>query len=171
MIVVGIDPGLTGALAFIEADGRAHLADMPTVALPGDGMVGRRVDGRALAELLRLQCPAGAAVSVACEAVHALAGGNAIQTQGSLLRTLGAIEAVFDVLRWPCALVAPQTWQRHYGLTGKKREKREPGELPAAVQMAARLYPSAAHDMRRVRDHNRAEALLIAHWWRAQVLG
>ena len=164
MIVVGIDPGLTGALAFIH-DGRAVIEDIPTLDLPGNGLVSRRVDGRKLAELVRHHCPADRAVIVVCEAVATMGGqNNAVQTQGSLMRSLGAIEAVFDVLRWPCLMVRAQEWQKLYGMVGKKAEKRARGELPAAIVKACALYPNAAHQLRRVRDHNRAEALLIAHY-------
>lgn len=164
MIVIGIDPGLTGALAFIGR-GQAIIEDIPTLPLPGNGLVQRRVDGRKLAEIVRKHCPAGYAVTVCCEAVGVMGGqNNAVQTQGSLLRSLGAIEAVFDVLRWPCVMVRAQAWQKHFGLQGKKAEKRERGELPAAITTALRLYPRAGQYLSRVKDHNRAEALLIAHY-------
>lgn len=166
LIVVGVDPGLTGAVAFIGST--VALEDMPTLEVAGGGLVKRRVDGHALAGLVRRHCPAGEAVAVFCEAVGTIGGkNNAVQTQGSLLRSLGAIEAVFDILRWPCVPVLPQTWQAFYKLRGKKAEKRGRGELPAAMKVARELYPQAAEGMARVRDHNRAEALLVAHWgWR-----
>ena len=165
MIVCGIDPGLTGALAFIGGPAGVAVEDIPTLALPGDGLVKRRVDGHALAEIVRRHCPVGHAVAVFCEAVGTMGGqNNAVQTQGSLLRSLGAIEAVFDMLRWPCVMVAPQTWQAFYGLRGKKAEKREKGVLPAAIMKARDLYPQAAHDLRLVKSHNKAEALLLAHF-------
>ena len=68
------------------------------------------------------------------------------------------------MLRFPCALVEPRAWQRFVGLAGKGKESRERGALPAAVLTARELYPAAAHDLQRVKDHNRAEALLIAHY-------
>ncbi len=164
MIVVGIDPGLTGALAFVHA-GQAVIEDIPTLPLTGKGLVTRRIDGLKLAEIARRHCPADACVTVICEAVGTMGGkNNAVQTQGSLLRSLGAIEAVFDVLRWPCLMVRAQEWQKHYLLAGKKTEKRARGELPAAISKAAALYPGARHQLLRVKDHNRAEALLIAHY-------
>ena len=163
MIFIGVDPGLTGALAFIDsATGAAAIEDIPTVALTGKGLVQRRIDGQALAQVVRRHMPADETCTVVCEAVHAM-GGNSMQTMGSLLRSLGAIEAVFDVLRHPAAMVTPQTWQRLYGLAGKKA-KREPGTVPEAIRIARELYPDAAQLLQRVKDHNRAEALLIAHY-------
>jgi len=162
VVVIGIDPGLTGAVSFISPNTVA-IEDIPTMILPGNGKVHRRVDGYALASLIRKHVPAGHAAMAVCEAVHAMPG-NDIGSQGSLLRSLGAIEAVLDVLRLKPRMVSPQTWQAHFGLKGKKTQKREPGELPAAIVIATALYPEAARWLARVKDHNRAEATLIGHF-------
>lgn len=157
MIVIGIDPGLTGALAFIDSRGGCVVEDIPTVELPGKGMVKRKVDGLALARLVRQHCPATDGAMVVCEAVRAMGGkNNAVQTQGSLMRTLGAIEAVFEVLRFPWQIVEPQAWKRHYGLGSEKG---------ASLLTARNLYPSAP--LKLAKHHNRAEALLIAHYGRS----
>jgi len=159
--VIGVDPGLTGAVSFIGPNTVA-IEDIPTLTLPGSGKVNRRVDGYALAALIRKHVPVGHKAIAVCEAVHAMPG-NDIGSQGSLLRSLGAIEAVLDVLRFKPRMVSPQTWQAHYGLKGKKAVKREPGEMPQAIVIARTLYPEVAHWLSRVKDHNRAESLLIAH--------
>lgn len=153
MIIIGIDPGLTGAITFLDSRGSMVVEDIPTMALEGNGMVKRKVDGLALARLARNHCPAVEGVTVVCEALRAMPG-NAIQTQGSLMRSFGAIEAVFEVLRFPVMLVDPQTWKRHFGLKSDKA---------ASLEVARRLYPQC-NAIARAKDHNRAEALLIAHW-------
>lgn len=154
MIYIGIDPGLTGAISFVDSRGSCVVEDIPTVELPGNGMVKRKVDGLALARLVRQHCPASDQAMVVCEAVRAMGGkNNAVQTQGSLMRTLGAIEAVFEVLRFPWAIVEPQAWKRFYGLGSDKRE---------SLTVARALYPGAP--LKLAKHHNRAEALLIAHY-------
>ena len=155
MISVGIDPGLTGAVAFADSHGTCAIRDLPTVALSGGGLIKRRIDGAGLARVLREFIPVGASYVVAIEAVHTIGGkaNNAVQTQGSLMRTLGAIEAVLEVLHLQFTAVDPQTWKGFYGLDAEKR---------AAIQKALTLYPGAPLAL--VKDHNKAEALLIAHW-------
>lgn len=166
MIVIGIDPGLTGALAFIDtAAGTVHIEDIPVKDRAVGGEVQRRVDGLALGLLVRRHVPVNRAACSVCENVRSFgrSGEQRPTTTDSLQRTLGAIEAVFDVLRFPCALVEPRAWQKFHGLAGKKAERAR-GELPAAMLKARELYPHAAHSLQRVKDHNRAEALLIAHF-------
>ena len=100
---------------------------------------------------------------IAIEAVGTMGGANnAVQTQGSLLRSLGAIETVAECLKWTIDYVQPMTWKRSYGLVGL--------DLPHAkvkaksLEVARKLYPDAAHDLRLQKFHNRAEAILLAHW-------
>ncbi len=169
MIVIALDPGITGAVAFL-GDCTPSVHDLPTRALPaaaraGKSFVPRRLDARALALLIREIVPAGVDAVAFCERVHAMRGGvSSMQAEGSLMRSLGAIEAVLDVLQLSPELVLPQTWQSFYGLVGKNVELRAPGQLPAAIQKARQLYPQLQDQLSRVKDHNRAEALLIGHF-------
>lgn len=170
MNVMGVDPGTTGAVAFITERGAA-VYDLPVREIRGNGFSVRRIDGRALAKLIRSECPAGEPFAAFCESVHARAGErNSMMTQGSLMRSFGAIEAVCDCLGAPPELITPQAWQAFYGLVGKKTEIRGKGALPAATRKALELYPSVAGDLMRVKDHNRAESLLIAHFGMRKVL-
>lgn len=175
MMVYGFDPGVTGAIALVSTSGIAEVADIPVTTISGAASVSRRIDARALRNLAtqmltRVARPAGeifegSTYEMACEAVHARVGDrNSMQSQGSLMRSLGAIEALCDVMGHPAVLVPPQTWQTFYGLLGKFQEQRGHGDLPAAVQLAAKLYPALAGQLQRVKDHNRAEALLIARY-------
>ena len=153
MIVIGVDPGLTGAITFLDSRGSMVVRDIPTVEVDGGGLVKRKIDGLALARLVRENCPAAEDALVVCEAVRAMPG-NAIQTQGSLMRSLGAIEAVFEVLRFPVLMIQPQVWKRHFNLKADKGE---------SLRVARTLYPHC-RDITRAKDHNRAESLLIAHY-------
>lgn len=160
MIVIGIDPGLTGACAFINTrTNAAAVFDLPTMELPGNGMIRRKIDGLALAQLLRIHAPLDEDAAAFLEQVGVMGGPkgktNALQIQGSLCRTLGAIEAVLECFRRPPTMVQPQVWKRSYGLAADK-------ELARAK--AGALYPALAADLKRVKDHNRAEAVLIAHY-------
>jgi hypothetical protein len=153
VIAVGIDPGLSGAIAFITHAGGVVIEDLPTVPLPGNGLVKRRIDSRSLADIVRHHVPAGEPVVVRMEQVGAMGGkNNAVQTQVSLGRTLGAIESVLELLRMPPVMVQPQAWKKFYGLGRDKAE---------AMACARRLYPEVP--LRLAKHHNRAEALLIAH--------
>jgi len=165
MVIIGIDPGLTGACAVLDHNGLRAVFDLPTMAIPGigpDAMVQRKIDAKAFLHQLLQHIPVGEVGRVCIESVGTMGGkNNAVQTQGSLLRSLGTIEAVMECSRMPLEYVAPQTWKRHYGLlcSGDSPTRRK----AIARACAHRLYPDCP-DLARVKDHNRAEAILIAHW-------
>jgi hypothetical protein len=155
MILVGIDAGLTGAAAFIDSrDGGCVVEDLPTKNLAGDGLIKRRIDGYGFALMLRKHCAAGQPVLVLMEQVGAMGGkNNAVQTQVSLGRSLGALEAAIEILRLPLHMVQPQTWKRFFGLGSDKAE---------SLRVARALYPDAPLEL--AKHHNRAESVLIAHY-------
>jgi hypothetical protein len=153
VVVIGIDVGLTGAVAAVDNHGTCSIADLPTLTLT------RRIDGRALILLLRQFVPAGEPALCVFEDVRPRPNpkrGTSIVTEGSLMRSRGIVEAVTDIARFDTKVVQPQVWKRFYGLLGKDKE--------AARAMARSLYPMAQGELARKKDHNRAEALLIAHY-------
>lgn len=165
-LILGIDPGLTGAIAMV-ADAPWHNAiwDLPTRV---DPEVGRRIDGAALAQLLTKNLPAGESLQVVIEAM-AHGGIDEHRTRAAVVDsqtwTQSAIVTTFEILGVAIAgYVYAPTWKKLYGLGGKaakdatltKRRVRE---------VAVQLYPELVDMLQRQQDHNRAEALLIAHWW------
>ena len=166
MIVCSFDPGLSGAGAVLDHNGLRAVFDIPTMPIPGVGpkaLVQRKLDAHALCQILLDHCPAAEGKpQVVIEAVGTMGGkNNSVQTQGSLMRTLGALESVVECLGFPLAYVAPQTWKRFYGLIDS--DLSPAARKAKALERARTLYPACA-DIGRARDHNRAESILIAHW-------
>ncbi|WP_062196485.1 hypothetical protein [Caldimonas taiwanensis] len=163
MIVLAVDIGLSGALAAVDHRHTCVVHDLVTVAAEeASTKPRRRLCGRSLAQQIRQIVPPGEAATLVIEDVQARPmgnggrHGNAIQTQGSLMRSRGIVEGAADVLRLPLKVVQPQTWKRRFGLLGK--DKRE------SLEVARRLFPAAQSLLARQKDHNRAECLLIALW-------
>lgn len=165
MIIISIDPGLTGACSVLDHNGLRAVFDLPTMKIPGVGptaMVQKKIDGAAFKALLLKHCPAGESVRAVIEAVGTMGGANnAVQTQGSLLRSLGAIETVLECLGLKPVYAHPQTWKKAFGLIDSNLSDRE--RKAKAMDCARRLYPQCA-EFSRVRDHNRAESALIGRW-------
>lgn len=152
-ISIGIDPGLSGAISFVSERG-CVVEDLPTMPLPGNGLITKKIDGRALAQLIRRHVPIGDVAMVFCEQVNTMGGkNNAVQTQGSLMRTLGAIEAVLECMGMAPTMLSPQKWKRFYGLDSDKKN---------SLAAARALYEDAPLSL--AKHHNRAEAMLIGHW-------
>lgn len=164
MLVLAVDPGLSGAVAFLGDDWQ-KVVDLPTVPLDGQGTITRRVHGPGLQKLVLENVPEGEGdVHAVVELVSPGGQGSMLQTNLAQARTFGTIECLLECLGLRVHTVYAQTWKRFYGLSGKKTE----GENPAAAarRMASELYPALGLDLRRACDHNRAEAVLIGHWYR-----
>ena len=165
MIFIGVDPGLTGACCVLDHNGVRAIFDLPTMKAPEvgpDAKVQRKIDGRALLQLLLKHCPAEEGKpTIIIEKVGTMGGqNNAVQTQGALMRTLGAIETVMECMTYPVHYVAPRKWKSLYKLGSVKAE---------SLDKARGLYQSAAHDLRLQKHHNRAEALLLARWGKVEL--
>jgi crossover junction endodeoxyribonuclease RuvC len=149
--VIGIDPGVTGALALLTDDGGLlEVADMPTLA---DGTKGRAtVNSPLLADLLARWH----AREVFCEFVAARPTDGAVQAF-AFGRCRGAIEGVAAALSIPVTFITPACWKRAVGIAAGKI-----GAKDTARSEAIRRWPAHAALFARVKDDGRAEAALIA---------
>jgi hypothetical protein len=148
MLILGVDPGITGAFAVLDASGTLiAVDDLPVIR---DGRLGW-IDAEAFTSRL-LEIRAGHELRATVERVHAMPrnGSQAAFSQGA---TLGSILAALQVLRARIELVTPAAWKHSYGLKSQKA---------ASLHRARLLFPAAELD--RKKDHNKGEALLIAKY-------
>lgn len=144
---IGIDPGLTGAIAVLnEAGELVELFDMPTQATTTNR---REISASGLATILRKYPGAPAAVE------RVSARPNESATSGfSFGFSQGSILTCLAVLGHPVRLVSPVSWKRWCAIP--------PGaDKQAAIGVAARMVPSAASQLTLKKHDGRADALLI----------
>jgi len=155
MIVVGIDPGLTGAAALVSHNGLLDVFDLPTSSSSDTARVSRKLDGAAFAKTLREALTRNDAgkedVFIVLEDVHVMPKGNA--ANASLMHTKGVLEGVLATLGHKVELVGSQKWKKLFGIGSDKT---------AARRTALTLYPNAPVTL--AKHHNRAEAILIARF-------
>lgn len=163
MLILGIDPGLDGACALL-ADDWQSLFDLPTMH---DELYGRRICGPKLAQLLQERVPLGESVRVCIEALTSTGGWgrNSASTVGSQHMTQGAVMTTLELLGLGMdGQPTPQQWKKFYGLAGKA------GDAPETKRrtrlLACELYPALADQLQLQAHHNRADAILLAHWFR-----
>lgn len=161
-VFMGVDVGFTGAAAVLRDDGFEDVIDLPVV---GEG-VDKRIDARMLS--IDLDHWRRDANDDLWHATVAIEKASAMPKQGisSAFRygaVYGALRAVCEDLMFKVVLVAPGTWKKAMGLTGKGKE--------ASRELAMRMFPAVRDELSRKKDHGRAEALLIAEWLRRQETG
>lgn len=162
MIVIGIDPGLTGAIAIIGHRGEyCGVMPLPTMPRHANGHVKNQINGNALAVYLQEVTTEfdKNEVHVYMETPIAFPNQHVSSTAATFL-TAGIIEGVLMAKHWRHTLVSPSEWKK--GLKMKAKSDKE-----ASRAAAIRLFPQAP--LSHKNDHNKAEALLIARYGWEQV--
>ena len=136
--IYGIDPGETGCIARLRPDNSIALLDLKAAPLH---------------DIINFIAP-GAVVVV--EDVCSFGMGR--QSAFNFGRGLGRIDAALEYLEANIFRVQPATWKRALHLTGLTKTD--------AIALAQSFYPQMAPMLRRKKDHDRAEAILIAHYFR-----
>jgi crossover junction endodeoxyribonuclease RuvC len=148
--ILGIDPGLSGAVALLTSLGELSVADIPVLEINRNGRRRREIETVALVDLIRELKPSHAVI----ERVGAMPG-QGVVSMFSFGRSLGQIEGVLAGLCVPVTYVAPVAWKRALSV---------PAGKDAARLRASQLLPAYAAQWRRAKDDGRAEASLIALW-------
>jgi hypothetical protein len=151
-MILGIDPGLSGALAFYDQDGFA-IFDMPTFEVVTNSSKRRTLDLANLKAILKKIDPCAVLCAV-LEDVHSMPK-QGVASSFTFGRVVGALEGVLAALEIPVTRVAPHVWKRRLQCThDKDATRRRASEL---MPRHAHLWPLKKHD-------GRAEAALIAYY-------
>ena len=143
--LVGFDPGLTGAIAFLDDFDTVDLHDLP--------QANGELDPAALARLIR-NYSGGAPSRAIIENVHSMPK-QGLASTFKFGRAYGTVLGVLGALEIPLTRVTPQTWKKHYGLLRQPKD--------ASRALALRLYPRC-QGLHLKKHHGRADALLLARF-------
>jgi crossover junction endodeoxyribonuclease RuvC len=150
--IIGIDPGLSGAVAVLTGAGGLIVIDMPTMTIERNGKAKRQVSATELGRILSGAKSDDCHVYV--EKVSAMAG-QGVTSVFSFGRSFGMIEGILAALHMPVTYVAPATWTKAINRGAGK---------DASRARAMELFPANQEDFKRVKDDGRADAALIAYW-------
>lgn len=146
-MILGVDPGLSGALAFLGG-GELLIYDIPTLAIERNGKAKRQID---LTRLLGILL-ANSVEHCYLESVNAMPG-QGVSSMFQMGRGFGQIEMAITACHYPVTYVSPMKWKKTMGV---------PKDKDGARQRASQLMPQWAHNWDRKKDDGRAEAALIA---------
>jgi len=151
VIILGIDPGLSGALAFYNTQtGDVTVVDMSTVEVIRNGKKKNEVSPQLLSDEI-VNWPVDKAF---VERVGAMPG-QGVTSVFSFGRSVGIVEGILASFDIPTTIVPPVTWQKGVNLRGGKDGSRE---------RAMQLFPRQASLFARKKDDGRSDASLIAYY-------
>ena len=151
MIVIAIDPGLSGAIAVFTDDLLVAVIDTPTHELTRNNKTKRQISASGLAAIFRDYKPG----HVIVEKVTAQPGNGSV-SMFSFGRSFGLIEGIVGAFEISATYVMPSVWTKGIGRGAGK---------DASRARACELYPVWEKSFARVKDDGRADAVLIGAWW------
>jgi len=151
MIVIGIDPGITGAVSVFTDGKLTDLHDLPTIEVAVGKGKRRQMVPSSLSDILYSNTSDLVPNHAYLEQVASRPGEGAVGAF-SFGRGFGQIEGVLAALNIPYTLVPPGKWKKALGVSADKGQAR---------MRASREFPEFASQFSRVKDDGRAEACLI----------
>ena len=150
-MILAIDPGAKGALAFFRPEqGTLELIDTPTVEVKRGQKLKTEISPQMLAAIIRARNP-----SIAIIELTSARPGQGVSSMYQFGRGVGMLEGILSALDVPVTYITPLGWQKAVNARSGKDGNR---------QRAAELFPAYAHMFARKKDDGRADAALMA-WW------
>lgn len=149
-MILGVDPGLSGALALYD-ESYALVVDIPTIKLKSNKSLKRTVDIYQLGNWLDIR--RNQISKCVIEDVHAMPK-QGVTSSFNFGKTFGTILGAVAANQIPMVLVPPQIWKKAFGLIGQDKD--------ASRMAASRLAPQHAHYWSLAKHDGRAESFLLA---------
>ena len=154
MKIIGIDPGLSGAIAILENNNVLNIFDMPVMS---EGKKNKRqLNSALLVSLLKENLTSSQEVSVVVEQVNAMPG-QGVTSMFNFGQTFGAIKGICAALDLPIFFVRPSKWKKHFELINSSKD--------SSRTKAIEMYPKLSMQLSKKKDVNKSDAILIARFF------
>ena len=154
MKVVGIDPGLSGAIAVLKEKKVLALFDMPVMS---EGKKNKnQLNSAQLVNILKENIKNDEDIAVVVEQVNAMPG-QGVTSMFNFGQTFGAIKGVCAALNLPIVFVRPSKWKKHFELINSSKD--------SSRTKVIEMYPSLSNQLARKKDVNKSDAILIARFY------
>ncbi len=154
MKIIGIDPGLSGAIAVLHNKKVINLYDMPVMA---EGKKNKRqLNSSQLVNILTDNINGDEEVIVVVEQVNAMPG-QGVTSMFNFGQTFGAIKGVCAALKLPIFFVRPSKWKKHFELINSSKD--------ASRTKVIEMYPTLSSQLAKKRDVNKSDAILVAKFY------
>ena len=151
MIIIGIDPGISGAISIIEDKKVLEVYDTPTMI---DGKKNKKqINGAQVTNIIKEVLNSGKEVIVVVEHVNAMPG-QGVTSMFNFGQSFGVIKGICAALSIPIYFVRPSKWKKHFNLIKTNKD--------ASRTKVIEVYPEISSKLHRKKDSNRADAIIIA---------
>ena len=154
MKIIGIDPGLSGAIAVLEDIKVLNLFEMPVMA---EGKKNKRqLNSAQLVNIIKENTNGAEEIAVIVEQVNAMPG-QGVTSMFNFGQTFGALKGICAALELPIFFVRPSKWKKHFELINSSKD--------ASRTKAIEMYPNLSNQLAKKKDVNKSDAILIARFF------
>ena len=156
MLIIGIDPGISGSICFFQDGKILDVVEMPTMI---EGKKNKKqVNGAQIYNEIskRLHKFEKQNVRVIIEQVSAMPG-QGVTSMFNFGQSFGILKGICSAMQLPMYFVRPAKWKKHYSLINSEKD--------ASRTRAIEIFPYFSSHLSKKKDSNKADAILIANFY------
>ena len=156
MLIIGIDPGISGSICFFEDGKILDVLEMPTMT---DGKKNKKqVNGAQIYNeiLTKIRAIEKQNLRVVIEQVSAMPG-QGVTSMFNFGQSFGILKGICSAMQLPMYFVRPAKWKKYFGLIKSEKD--------ASRTKAIEMFPYFSSQLSKKKDSNKADAILIASFY------
>ena len=156
MLIIGIDPGISGSICFFEDGVIKDVIEMPTMT---DGKKNKKqVNGSQIFNEIseRIKKTDKRNIKVVIEQVSAMPG-QGVTSMFNFGQSFGILKGICSAMRLSMYFVRPAKWKKYFNLINSEKD--------ASRTRAIEIFPYFSTKLSRKKDSNKADAILIASFY------
>ena len=156
MLIIGIDPGITGSICFFRDGKIIDVVEMPNMA---EGKKNKRqVNGAQIYNEItsRIKNIEKKDIKVVIEQVSAMPG-QGVTSMFNFGQSFGVLKGMCSAMQLPMYFVRPAKWKKYFNLIKSEKD--------ASRTKAIEVFPYISTQLSRKKDSNKADAILIASFF------
>ena len=156
MLIIGIDPGISGSICFFEDGKILEVIEMPVMT---EGKKNKKqVNGAQIYNefLKRINKKKDDEVRVVIEQVSAMPG-QGVTSMFNFGQSFGILKGICSAMQLPMFFVRPAKWKKYFSLINSQKD--------ASRTRAIEMFPYFSSQLSKKKDSNKADAILIASFY------
>ena len=156
MLIIGIDPGISGSICFFQDGKIIDVVEMPTMT---DGKKNKKqVNGSQIFNeiLMRIKKFDKKDIKVVIEQVSAMPG-QGVTSMFNFGQSFGILKGICSAMQLPMYFVRPIKWKKYFNLINSEKD--------ASRTRAIEIFPYFSTELSKKKDSNKADAILIASFF------
>ena len=154
MIIIGIDPGVSGAICILTDGKITEIYEMPTMI---DGKKNKKqVNGAEITNIINKELINKKDAKVVIEHVSAMPG-QGVTSMFNFGQSFGVLKGICAALKLPVYFIRPVKWKKHFNLINTEKD--------ASRTKVIEVFPYISSKISKKKDANKADAILIARFF------